>query len=39
MTNSSLDENKLNALQAKVMQDVGGALGLLMAYLGDQAGV
>ena len=39
MTTSSIDEGKFEALQGKVMGDVGGALGLFMAYLGDQAGV
>ena len=39
MTTSSLDEGKFEVLQGKVMGDVGGALGLFMAYIGDQAGV
>ena len=34
-----LDQQKFEALQGKVMGDVGGAIGLLMAYIGDQAGV
>jgi ubiquinone/menaquinone biosynthesis C-methylase UbiE len=35
----SLDEKKLEALAGKVMVDVAGAMGVLMAYIGDQAGV
>jgi len=31
-----VDENKLEELQGKVMADVAGSLGLLMAYMGDQ---
>ena len=31
-----VDESKLEELQGKVVTDVAGALGLLMAYLGDQ---
>ncbi len=34
----SVDEAKMEAL-TKVMSDIGGAFGLLMAYLGDQTGV
>lgn len=34
-----INENKFNALFGKVLGDVGGAIGLLMAYMGDQAGV
>lgn len=34
-----VDEKKLEALANKVMVDVAGAMGVLMAYLGDQAGV
>lgn len=34
-----VDEKKLEALANKVMNDVAGAVGVLMAYLGDQAGV
>jgi SAM-dependent methyltransferase len=39
MSVQTIDETKLEALQGKVMADVGGAIGVLMAYLGDQAGV
>ncbi len=39
MTATSLDLAKLEALSGKVMSDVSGAMGLLMAYLGDQVGV
>jgi ubiquinone/menaquinone biosynthesis C-methylase UbiE len=35
----SYDEKKLEALAGKVMVDVAGAVGVLMAYIGDQAGV
>ena len=34
-----IDEAALGALMGKVVGDVAGAMGLLMAYLGDQAGV
>lgn len=33
------DEERFEALFGKVIGDVGGAMGLLMAYLGDQSGV
>jgi 2-polyprenyl-3-methyl-5-hydroxy-6-metoxy-1,4-benzoquinol methylase len=33
------DDAKLEALANKVMVDVAGAIGVLMAYIGDQAGV
>lgn len=36
---SEFDQAKFEQLQGKVIGDVGGAVGLLMAYLGDQAGV
>ena len=36
---SELNQQRFEALQGKVMGDVGGAVGLFMAYLGDQAGV
>ncbi|HFB66548.1 MAG TPA: class I SAM-dependent methyltransferase [Aeromonadales bacterium] len=36
---TEFNENKFNDLFAKVLADVGGAIGLLMAYMGDQAGV
>ena len=39
MNTQTFDETKFNELQGKVMGDVGGAIGLLMAYMGDQAGV
>ncbi|MCZ6828077.1 MAG: class I SAM-dependent methyltransferase, partial [Gammaproteobacteria bacterium] len=39
MTETTFDEGKFEQLQGKVMGDVGGAVGLFMAYLGDQAGV
>lgn len=31
-----MDETKLHALQGKVITDVAGSLGLIMAYMGDQ---
>ena len=34
-----MNEDKFNELFGKVLGDVGGAVGLLMAYMGDQAGV
>ena len=33
------DQAKFEALQGKVLTDVGGAIGLLMAFIGDQSGV
>jgi hypothetical protein len=39
MNSTAINESKLEALQGKVMADIGGAMGVLMAYLGDQAGV
>ncbi|MEH6559580.1 MAG: class I SAM-dependent methyltransferase [Oceanicoccus sp.] len=39
MNTQTFDETKFEELQGKVMGDVGGAIGLLMAYMGDQAGV
>lgn len=39
MAETTFDEGKFEQLQGKVMGDVGGAVGLFMAYLGDQAGV
>lgn len=39
MATQAFDEKKFEELQGKVMGDVGGAIGLLMAYMGDQAGV
>ena len=32
----NLDQEKLEALQGKVMTDVAGSLGLIMAYMGDR---
>jgi 2-polyprenyl-3-methyl-5-hydroxy-6-metoxy-1,4-benzoquinol methylase len=39
MTANGMDLEALEQLSGKVMGDVGGAMGVLMAYLGDQAGV
>jgi ubiquinone/menaquinone biosynthesis C-methylase UbiE len=39
MNTQAFDETKFEELQGKVMGDVAGAIGLLMAYIGDQAGV
>jgi ubiquinone/menaquinone biosynthesis C-methylase UbiE len=39
MSTSTLDPARFEALQGKVMGDVGGAIGLFMAYLGDQSGI
>lgn len=39
MTTSNFDESRFEELQGKVLGDVGGAMGLFMAYLGDQAGI
>lgn len=36
---AGFDQEKFEALQGKVMGDVGGAVGLFMAYIGDQSGV
>ncbi len=36
---AEFDEVKFNELFGKVLGDVGGAIGLLMAYIGDRAGV
>lgn len=38
-TVTELNQEAFEQLQGKVMGDVGGALGLLMAYIGDQTGV
>ncbi|NVK21596.1 MAG: methyltransferase domain-containing protein [Kangiellaceae bacterium] len=35
----SINEDKFNELFGKVLVDVSGAIGLLMAYIGDQSGV
>jgi hypothetical protein len=32
----NLDEKKLEQLQGKVLSDVAGAMGLIMAYMGDR---
>ena len=34
-----VDDNKLEELQGKLLTDVAGSLGLLMAYMGDQLGL
>lgn len=39
MSEQSFDQGKFEELQGKVMGDVGGAIGVLMSYIGDQAGV
>ena len=39
MTTQPIDEDKFNELFGKVFGDIGGAMGVLMAYIGDQAGV
>jgi len=39
MAPSVVDQKQLEVLSNKVMADIGGAFGLFMAYLGDQAGV
>ncbi|HAH08963.1 MAG TPA: SAM-dependent methyltransferase [Alphaproteobacteria bacterium] len=36
---TQIDEVKLEALGGKVLGDVAGAMGVLLAYIGDQAGV
>ena len=36
---TAIDQAKFEALQGKVLGDVGGAMGLFMAYIGDQSGV
>ena len=35
----NFDQEKFEKLQGKVLTDVGGAIGVLMAYIGDQSGV
>lgn len=35
----NVDENKLEELQGKIITDVAGSLGLLLAYVGDQLGL
>ena len=39
MSGERFDEERFEQLQGKVMADVGGAIGLLMAHIGDQTGV
>jgi 2-polyprenyl-3-methyl-5-hydroxy-6-metoxy-1,4-benzoquinol methylase len=39
MAAAEFNEDKFAELQGKVMGDVGGAMALFMAYIGDQAGV
>ena len=39
MGEEPFDEARFEQLQGKVMTDVGGAIGLLMAHIGDQTGV
>jgi 2-polyprenyl-3-methyl-5-hydroxy-6-metoxy-1,4-benzoquinol methylase len=39
MNTATFDTDKFEQLQGKVMGDVGGAIGVFMAFLGDQAGV
>ncbi|MFP3943543.1 MAG: class I SAM-dependent methyltransferase [Alphaproteobacteria bacterium] len=39
MSADSFDQSKFEELQGKVMADVGGAMGVLMSYIGDQTGV
>ena len=39
MKQQQFDMQRFEALQGKVMGDVGGAMGLFMAYIGDQTGV
>ena len=36
---SNLDQAKLEKLQKQLIGNIGGAVGLLMAYMGDQASV
>ena len=38
-TESVLDPQRLEELSGKVMSDVSGAMGVMMAYLGDQTGI
>lgn len=39
MTQATFNEDRFNELFGKLLGDVGGAIGVFMAYLGDQAGV
>ena len=36
---AAFDQAKFEALQGRVMGNVGGAVGLLLAYMGDQVGL
>ena len=38
MPEQAFDQEKFDTLQGKVFADVGGAMGVLISYLGDQAG-
>ena len=37
--NISIDTSKLEKLSEKVMGDAAGAMGVMMAYIGDQTGI
>lgn len=39
MSDAEINEDRLNELAGKVVGDVAGAMGVLLAYIGDQAGV
>ena len=39
MTTQIFNQDKFDELQSKVFADVGGAMGILMSYIGDQSGV
>ncbi|MGD9660262.1 MAG: class I SAM-dependent methyltransferase [Porticoccaceae bacterium] len=39
MTTAAFDPSKFEQLQGKVLGDIGGAIGLFMAYIGDQTGI
>ena len=39
MSGTAINQAQFEQLQGKVMGDVGGAMGMLMAYIGDQTGV
>ena len=39
MSIQEFNQEKFDELQGKVFGDVGGAMGILMSYIGDQAGV
>jgi len=38
MTKHDMNQEKFDALQGKIFGDVGGAVGILMSYIGDQSG-